>query len=84
MSDDIKTVYVTKFPRVDMELFIKAEINKTSIVWVTNGSTGEIVRLERFEDYGEAMNYYSKLSSKLKSAEEHDVMRVMIENVCCR
>lgn len=59
MRDSIK-MFTTKFPRVDRELFIKAETDNTVIVWVTNGSTGEIVRLKRFEDYGKAMNYYSE------------------------
>lgn len=80
MSDSIKNVYITKFPRVDRELFIKAETNKTVIVRVTNGSTGEIVRLKRFEDYDEAMNYYSEQFINLKSAEEFDAMRVMMQN----
>ena len=71
MSDDIKKVYRTEFPRVDRVLFIKAESNETAIVWVTNGSTGEIVRLECFEDYDEAMNYYSEQFNNLKSAEDY-------------
>lgn len=80
MSDDVETIYSTEFPRVDRALSIRVKTNKTIIVWVTNGSTGEIVRLKRFEDYDEAMNYYSEQFSKFKSAEENDVMRVMIEN----
>lgn len=80
MSDAIETVYSTEFPRVDRVLSVRVKTNKTIIVWVTNGSTGEIVRLKRFEDYDEAMNYYSEQFSKFKSAEENDVMRVMIEN----
>lgn len=84
MHDGIKIVYMTEFQRVDRVLFIKAETNKTAIVWVTNGSTGEIVRLKRFEDYGDAMNYYREQFSILKSAEEYDVMRAMIEMLGCR
>lgn len=80
MSDDIENVYRTEFPQVDRVLSIRAETDKAVIVWVTNGSTGEIVRLKRFEDYDGAMNYYSEQFNKLKSAEEYDVMRVMIEN----
>lgn len=80
MSDAVETVYSAEFPRVDRVLSIRAETNKTIIVLVTNGSTGEIDRLKRFEDCDEAMNYYSEQFSKLKSAEEFDVMRVMIEN----
>lgn len=80
MSDAIETVYSTEFPRVDRVLSVRVKTNKTIIVWVTNGSTGEIIRLKRFEDYDEAMNYYSEQFSKFKSAEEDDVMRVMIEN----
>lgn len=41
---------------------------------------GEIVRLKRFEDYDEAMNYYNEEFNKLKTAEEYAAMRVMIEN----
>ena len=84
MHDGIKIVYMTEFQRVDRVLFIKAETNKTAIVWVTNGSTGEIVRLKRFKDYGDAMNYYREQFSILKSAEEYDVMRAMIEMLGCR
>lgn len=80
MSDDVETIYRAEFPRVDRVLFIRVKTNKAIIVWVTNGSTGEIVRLKRFEDYDEAMNYYSEQFSKFKSAEENDGMRVMIEN----
>lgn len=82
MCDDVETVYSAEFPRVDRVLSIRAETNKTIIVWVTIGSTGEIVRLKRFEDCDEAMNYYSEQFRKLKSAEEYDMMRAMIENCC--
>ena len=84
MSDNIKICRRAEFPQVDRELFIKVETDKTVIVRVTNGSTGEIIRLKRFEDYDEAMNYYSEQFNKLKSAEEYPVMRAMIEMFDCR
>lgn len=84
MSDDIKTVYITKFPQIDRELFTKVETNKTAIVCVKNVSTGDIVRLERFEDYDEAMNYYSEQFNKLEMEEEYAVIHSMIEMIGCR
>lgn len=77
----IKTAYRTEFPRVGRALFIEAETGKAAIVRVTNVSTGQIVRSKRFEDYNEAMNYYSAQFNNLKSAEEYEIMRTVIETM---
>ena len=75
MSDGIKIAYRTEFPRVDRVLFITAETGEVATVSVTNGSTGQIISSERFEDYNNAMNYYSEQFNNLKSAEEYETMK---------
>lgn len=75
MSDGIKIAYRTEFPRVDRVLFIAAETGEVATVRVTNGSTGQVISSERFEDYSDAMNYYSRQINNLKSAEECETMK---------
>lgn len=74
MSVGIKIDYRTEFTRVDRVLFITAETGEVATISVTNGSTGQIISSERFEDYNDAMNYYSRQFNILKSAEEHGIM----------
>lgn len=76
---DIKNVYRTEFPRVGRVLFAVVESGKAAIVRVTDGSTGQIISSKRFEDYNEAMDYYSEQFATLKTAEEFEAMRRMIE-----
>lgn len=75
----IKITYLVEFPRVGRVLYIGAETGKTAIVRVTNGSTGQIISSKRFEDYNEALNYYSEQYATLKTVEEFEVMCSMIE-----
>ena len=56
----IKIPYLVEFPRICRVLYIGAEIHKTAIVRVINGSTGQIISSKRFEDYNEALNYFSE------------------------
>jgi hypothetical protein len=76
MSDDIKIDYRTEFPRADRVLLIRAETEQAATVSVTNGSTGKIISSKRFEDYNDAMNYYSGQFINLKSVEEYETMKV--------
>lgn len=75
MSDGIKIAYRTEFPRVDRVLFIREETGEAATIIVTNGSTGKIISSRRFEDYNDAMNYYSGQFNNLKSAEEYEAMK---------
>lgn len=75
----IKSVYRTEFPRVGRVLFAVVESDKAAIVLVTDGSTGQIISSKRFEDYNEAMDYYSEQFVTLKTGEEFEAMRRMIE-----
>lgn len=75
MDDGIKIAYRTEFPRVDRVLFIKAETDEAATVSVIKCSTGKIIRSKRFEDYNDAMNYYSGQFNNLKSAEEYEAMK---------
>lgn len=61
----LKIAYRTEFPRVD-RVFISAETDEAATVSVTNGSTGKIISSKRFEDYNDAMNYYSGSLTILK------------------
>lgn len=74
MSDGVKIAYRTEFPRADRVLIIRAETGEAATVCVTKGSTGQIISSKRFEDYNEAMNYYSGQFNNLKSAEEYETM----------
>lgn len=74
--DGIKLDYRTEFPRIGKVLVIRVTTGEVATVSVSNGSTGQIIRLKRFEDYNEAMNYYSGQFSNLKSAEEYEAMKV--------
>lgn len=75
----IKSVYRTEFPRVGRVLVVIVESDKAAIVRVTDGSTGQIISSKRFEDYNETMDYYSEQFVTLKTVEEFEVMRCMIE-----
>lgn len=77
--DDIKIGYRTEFPRINRVLFIGATTGEAVIVRVTEGSTGEIVSSKRFEDYNEAMDYYSETFNNFKSAEEYETMLCAFE-----
>ena len=77
--DGIKIAYRTEFPRINRVLFIGAATGEDATVQVTDGSTGQIVSLKRFEDYNEAMNYYSGRFNILKSAEEYETMLCAFE-----
>lgn len=76
-----KITYLVEFPRVGRVLYVGAEAGKTAIVRVTNGSTGQIISSKRFEDYDEALNYYSEQYAALKTGEEFEVMCDMIEKI---
>lgn len=66
----------TEFPRIGKVLFVRCATGEAATVSVTNGSTGEIISSKRFEDYNDAMNYYSGQLNNLKSAEEYATMMV--------
>lgn len=72
--DGIKIAYRTEFPRIGKVLFIRVTTGEAATVSVTNGSTGKIISSKRFEDYNDAMNYYSGKFNDLKSAEEYETM----------
>lgn len=74
--DGIKIDYRTEFPRIGKVLVIRVTTGEVATVSVANGSTGQIISWKRFEDYNEAMNYYSGQFSNLKSAEEYETMKV--------
>jgi hypothetical protein len=74
--DGIKIDYRTEFPRIGKVLLVRATTGEVATVSVTNGSTGEIISSKRFEDYNDAMNYYSGQFNNLKSAEEYATMKV--------
>lgn len=74
--DDIKMAHRTTFPRIDKVLFISVTTGEGATVSVTNGSTGNIISSKRFEDYNDAMNYYTGQFNNLKSAEEYETMKV--------
>lgn len=74
--DGIKIAYRTEFPRINRVLFIGVTTGEDAIVSVTNGSTGKIISSKRFEDYNDALNYYSGQFNNLKSAEEYETMKV--------
>lgn len=77
--NDIKITSLVEFPRICRVLDIGAEIHKTAIVRVTNGSTGQIISSKRFEDYNKALNYFSEQYATLKMLEESEVMLSMLE-----
>lgn len=79
MSDGIKINYRTEFPRIGRILAIEATTGEVATIRVTNSVNGEMVHMKKFEDYNEAMNYYTERFNKLKSAEEYEIMRTMIE-----
>lgn len=69
--DGIKIAYRTEFSRINRVLFIGSASGEDATVRITEGSTGQIIISKRFEDYNEAMNYYSEQFNDLKSAEEY-------------
>lgn len=74
--DVMKIAYRIEFPRIGKVLFIRVTTGEATTVSVTNGSTGKIISSKRFEDYNDAMNYYSGQFNNLKSAEEYETMKV--------
>nr|DAR59301.1 MAG TPA: Protein FAM3C protein.8A [Caudoviricetes sp.] len=70
----IKISYRTEFPLIDRMLFAEGENGKALTVRVINGSTGQLVSSEHFEDYNEALKYYRELIINLKRAETHEAI----------
>ena len=74
MSDGIKINYRTEFPRIGRVLVIEAVAGEVATIRVTNSVNGEMVSMKKFEDYNEAMHYYSERFNNFKSAEEYETM----------
>ena len=74
MSDGIKINYRTEFPRIGRILAIEVTTGEVATIRVTNSVNGEMVCAKKFEDYNEAMQYYSERFNNFKSAEEYETM----------
>lgn len=75
----IKRIYRTEFPRIGRVLFVVVESDKAAIVRVTDVVSGRLLAQSVFEDYNETMDYYSEQFATLKTLEEFEAMRCMIE-----
>lgn len=74
MSDNIKICYRTEFPRICRVLTVEAGFDEVAIITVSRSDNAKLLRLKKFTDYNEAMNYYSGLFNDLESAEEYETM----------
>lgn len=74
MSGNNKICYRTEFPRIGRVLTVDAGSNEVATITVSRSDNAKLLRLKKFTDYNEAMNYYSELFNNLKSAEEYETM----------
>lgn len=79
MSDGIKISYLTEFPKIGRCLVIEAVTGEVATIRVTNSDNGKMVRMKKFDDFAEAMNYYCEQFNNLKSAEEYETMLYAFE-----
>ena len=79
MSDSIKTTYRTEyrteFPRIGRVLSVEVGSDEVATIKISRSDNAKLLRLEKFSDYNEAMNYYSEQLNNLESAEEYETMR---------
>lgn len=74
MSDGTKINYCTEFPRIGRVLVIEATAGEVATIRIINSVNGEMVCMKKFEDYNEAMRYYSEKFSNFEMAEEYEKM----------
>ena len=79
MSDSIKTTYRaeyrTEFTRIGRVLSLEVGSDEVATIKISRSDNAKLLRLEKFSDYNEAMNYYSEQLNNLESAEEYETMR---------
>lgn len=72
MIDGIKINYRAEFPRIGRVLAVEATQGEVATIRVTNSVNGEMVLIKKFEDYDEAMDYYSEEFNNFESEEGHE------------
>lgn len=70
----IKILYRATFSRIGRLLRVEGASDNFVTISVTNIDTGKTVSVKRFDDYTEAMDYYTEQLIKLKSVEELETM----------
>ena len=79
MSDSIKTTYRseyrTEFPIIGRVLTVEVGSDEVATVKISRSDNSKLLRLKKFSDYNDAMNYYSEELNNLESAEEYKTMR---------
>lgn len=74
MSGNIKICNRIEFPRIGRVLTVEVGLDEVATITVSRSDNAKLLRLKRFTDYNEAMDYYSEQFNNLKSAEEYETM----------
>lgn len=74
MTGRIKICHRTEFPRIGRALTVEVGVDEVATITVSRSDNAKLLRLKKFTDYNEAMNYYSELYNNLKSEEEYETM----------
>lgn len=74
MNDNIKICYRAEFPKTGKVLTVEGGFDEAATITVSMHDNDKLLRLKKFTDYNEAINYYSELFDNLKIAEEYETM----------
>ena len=66
MCDNTKICHRAEFPRIGRVLTVDAGFDEVATITVSRSDNAKLLRLKKFTDYNEAMNYYSELYNNLK------------------
>lgn len=80
MRDNHKFIHRAEFSGIGRVLGVVAGDTSVAII-VCRKDNAKVLRSKKFYDYNEAMAYYSALYSELKSTEEYETMRCMLESL---
>ncbi len=74
MGGNIKFCYRTEFPRIGRVLTVEVGLDEVVTITVSRSDNAKLLRLKKFTDYTEALNYYSETFNNFESAEEYETM----------
>ena len=66
MSGSAKICNRVEFPRIGRVLTVEVWSDEVDTITVSRSDNAKLLRLKKFTDYNEAMNYYSELLTILK------------------
>lgn len=67
MAGSIKRNYRTEFPTIGVVLTLEVGFDGVATITASRSDNAKLLRLKKFTDYNEAMDYYSELYNHIKS-----------------